>query len=411
MLKYWLWLTTRKKLGNSGVLAILRHFSSPEEAFFAPEERLRGIAGLPDPTPLLDKDLSEAEKILQSCYRQGIRILTMQDAAYPERLRSIGNPPAVLYCRGIVPAFDSEPTVALVGTRKASAYGMVQAKRLGYQLGRLGAIVVSGAASGIDALALKGALTAGKPVVGVLGGGVDVVYPAENRGLLKDVAEYGCLMSEYPPGTPALGEHFPVRNRILSGLSLGVVVVEAPRKSGALITAAHALEQGRDVFAVPANVGVASCEGNIQLLKEGAIVVEDGWDVMKEYVRLFPELAKREPTRFTMTLSRDDLPDSEKISAGKGTEPGQTPGNTDKKDVDKPETRAYIDVQGILDALSPDERAIVLLLQDRPMQIDDVIDACQLPAGRVLASMTLLEMKQYVKRLPGKRFSLAEKEG
>jgi predicted Rossmann fold nucleotide-binding protein DprA/Smf involved in DNA uptake len=112
-----------------------------------------------------------------------------------------------------------------------------------------------------------------------------------------------------------------------------------------------------------------------------------------------------------MTLSRDDLPDSEKISSGKGTEPGKTPGNADKKDVDKPETRAYIDVQEILNTLSPDERAIVLLLQDKPMQLDDVIDACQLPAGRVLASVTLLEMKGYVKRLPGKRFSLAEKEG
>jgi len=409
VLKYWLWLTTRKKLGNSGVLAILRHFSSPEEAFFAPEERLRGIAGLPDPTPLLDKDLSEAEKILQSCYRQGIRILTMQDAAYPERLRSIGNPPAVLYCRGIVPAFDSEPTVALVGTRKASAYGMVQAKRLGYQLGRLGAIVVSGAASGIDALALKGALTAGKPVVGVLGGGVDVVYPAENRGLLKDVAEYGCLMSEYPPGTPALGEHFPVRNRILSGLSLGVVVVEAPRKSGALITAAHALEQGRDVFAVPANVGVASCEGNIQLLKEGAIVVEDGWDVMREYVHLYPGLASREPPRFALTLSPDDTEKNGQNTDARVASGQLIPEKADKKDVDKAENKAYIDVQEILPGLSPDEQAIVRLLQDGPMHVDDLIDACQLPAGRVLASATLLEVKGCIKRLPGKRFSLAEK--
>jgi DNA processing protein len=411
VLKYWLWLTTRKRLGNRGALAVLRHFASPEEAFFASEESLGHIDGLTDPSPLLDKDLTEAERILGSCYRLGIRILTMQDAAYPERLRNIDDPPVLLYCRGTVPAFDTEPVLGIVGTRQASAYGLVQAKQLGYQIGRMGGIVVSGAAAGIDTLSLKGALTAGRPVVGVLGCGIDVVYPANNRGLYEDIAQYGCLMSEYPPGTPPLGEHFPVRNRIISGLSLGIVVIEAPKKSGALITARCALEQGRDVFAVPGNVGVESCEGNIQLLKEGAIVVEDGWDVMKEYVRLFPELAKREPTRFTMTLSRDDLPDSEKISAGKGTEPGQTPGNTDKKDVDKPETRAYIDVQEILNTLSPDERAIVLLLQDKPMQLDDVIDACQLPAGRVLASVTLLEMKGYVKRLPGKRFSLAEKEG
>jgi DNA processing protein len=409
VLKYWLWLTTRKRLGNSGVLAILRHFASPEEAFFASEESLRAVEGLPDPTPLLDKDLTEAEKILQSCYRQGIRILTMQDAAYPERLRGIDNPPALLYCRGVVPAFDTEPVVAVVGTRRASAYGMLQAKRLGYQIGRLGGIVVSGAASGIDTLALKGALTAGKPVVGVLGCGVDVVYPAENRDLLKDIAGYGCLMSEYPPGTPALGEHFPVRNRILSGLSLGVVVVEAPRKSGALITASRALEQGRDVFAVPANVGVASCEGNIQLLKEGAIVVEDGWDVMKEYVHLFPDLARREPPRFSLSLSADDLEKPAEKTDPRVASEQRIPEKADKKDVDKAENKAYIDVQEILPDLSPDEQAIVRNLEQGPMHVDDLIDACQLPAGRVLASVTLLEVKGHVMRLPGKRFSLAEK--
>jgi len=411
VLKYWLWLTTRRRLGNRGVLAVLRHFASPEEAYFASEENLRNIEGLPDPSGLLDKDLTQAEQILGSCYQLGIRILTVQDASYPERLRNIDNPPALLYCRGTIPAFDTEPVIGIVGTRHASAYGLVQAKQLGYQIGRMGGIVVSGAAGGIDALAMKGALTAGRPVVGVLGGGIDVVYPAENRSLYEDTAQYGCLMSEYPPGTAPLGEHFPVRNRIISGLSLGVVVVEAPRRSGSLITAQFALEQGRDVFTIPANLGVDSCAGNIQLLKDGALLVEDGWDVMKEYVARYPELARREPTRFPMTLSTDDQADSGKISREKVDESAQTPENDDKKDVDKPETRAYIDVQEILNTLSPDERAIVLLLQDKPMQLDDVIDACQLPAGRVLASVTLLEMKGYVKRLPGKRFSLAEKEG
>ena len=396
-------------MSSAGAMAALRRFSTPEEIYFASGDALRGIEGLPDPAPLLDRDLSGAEEILARCYRKGIGILTIRDAAYPERLRNIDNPPLVLYWRGIIPAFDTEPVVAVVGTRHASAYGLVQAKRLGYQLGRMGAVVVSGGANGIDTLALKGALSAGRPVAAVLGGGVDVVYPAQNRDLFEDIARYGCLMSEYPPGTPALGAHFPVRNRILSGLSLGVLVVEAPRRSGSLITANFALEQGRDVFAVPANVGVTSCEGNIQLLKDGAIVVEDGWDVMKEYVSLYPELAQREPTRFEMTLAPEEIPKTDEKNGDRVAQDTDIPEKDDRKSIDKPENKAYIDVQEILSKLSPDERAVVQALQDGPLPADDVIDRCQLPAGRVLASMTLLEVRGYVRRLPGRRFSLAEK--
>ena len=269
MLKYWLWLASRRNLSPREQLAVLRHFGTPEAAYCAEKSALSEVEGLRSTASLEDKSLMEPEEILNECYRKQISILTYQDAAYPDRLRSIDDPPMVLYYQGTVPAIDTEPVIAVVGTRKASAYGLVQAKQLGYQLGRMGAVVVSGGADGIDTMAMKGALTAGAPVIGVLGCGVDVVYPAANRGLFEDVRARGWLVSEYPPGTAAIGTHFPVRNRILSALSLGVLVGEAPEKSGALITARRALEQGRDVFALPANVDSATCAGNLRLLRGG----------------------------------------------------------------------------------------------------------------------------------------------
>ncbi len=295
MLKYWLWLASRRNLSPREQLAVLRHFGTPEAAYCAEKSALSEVEGLRSTASLEDKSLMEPEEILNECYRKQISILTYQDAAYPDRLRSIDDPPMVLYYQGTVPAIDTEPVIAVVGTRKASAYGLVQAKQLGYQLGRMGAVVVSGGADGIDTMAMKGALTAGAPVIGVLGCGVDVVYPAANRSLFEDVRTRGWLVSEYPPGTAAIGAHFPVRNRILSALSLGVLVVEAPEKSGALITARRALEQGRDVFALPANVDSATCAGNLRLLREGAIVAADGWDVLKEYVHLFPVAGRTPP--------------------------------------------------------------------------------------------------------------------
>lgn len=422
MLKYWLWLKTRKGLDNRSIIKVLERFGTAEEAYFAEEDAYRQIEGLKNAASLADKSLDEAERILNDCYRKGIHILTYQDAAYPERLRNIDDPPVLLYYQGTIPAIDTEPAIAVVGTRRASGYGLLQAKQLGYQLGRLGAIVISGGADGVDTMALKGALSAGHPVIAVLGCGVDVTYPAVNKGLFEDIRAHGCLLSEYAPGTAAKGEHFPVRNRILSGLALGVLVVEAPEKSGALITASRALEQGRDVFALPANVGNPSAAGNLQLLKDGAILVTDGWDVMKEYVHLYPSLVRRQPkTIGKMTLSPDEqkaaVVASTKATPKKSTE--KAPASQEKVEkneendtlaVDKPETRAYIDVNEIIDQLSADERAIVLLLQDGALPVDEIIDRSQLSAGRVLASVTLLEVKGYLKRLPARRFSLAEKK-
>ena len=306
---------------------------------------------------------------------------------------------------GRLPDLDiAEADIAMVGTRRASAYGLLQAKRLGYELGRYGAIVVSGGAAGIDTLALRGAVSSGTPPVAVFACGVDVDYPAANRSLFEDLRTNGCVMSELPPGTPPLPEHFPSRNRILSGLALGSVVVEAPKKSGALITARHALEQGRDVFTLPGNLGNPTCAGNIQLLKQGAILVEEGWDILQEYTYLYPELPQRQRPAGPMTLTAQEAAGSVVVA-----ETAAAPEKTDTKAVDKQENRAYIDVQEILPQVSPDEAAVLRLLEDGKQPVDRLIDETQLPAGRILSALTLLEVKGYVKRLPARYYELAKK--
>ena len=408
MLKYWVWFAHRGGIGERAKYALLQQFQDPEKIYFADAEAYRctGLLSQAGIQALQDKDLSEAERILRLCSREKIRILTIRDGAYPSRLRNISDPPVLLYYKGKLPYFDEYPTVGIVGTRKASLYGLNSAKRLGYQIGRGGGIVVSGMAAGIDTVAMQGALMAEQTVVGVLGCGADVVYPPSNGRLFADVEQYGCILSEYPPGTAPLGRHFPRRNRIISGLSCGVLVVEAPERSGALITAEQAAEQGRDLFVVPGPIDNPSCAGSNGLLRNGGIAVTNGWDVLGEYTGLFPDkLSREEGQRQPPAWEETALP----------AEPGETPEKasgaaaaaaTEKKSIDKPAARPYIDLKDSLKKLSAEERAIVEALQSGERLTDDVIAQTGLSTGRVLAAMTMLELKGLLRRLPGKRISL-----
>lgn len=255
-LRHWLWLSTRGPAPGMYAARVLEHFGTPEGAYYADSAAYGQIPGIPGTVrqALEDKDLTPAETILAKCKEQGIWILTMQDAAYPQRLRQLESAPCVLYGKGTLPQLDHLPVVAIVGARKASPYGVMAARQFGLALARQGILVVSGSAYGVDAAALNGALRGGGEVVSVLGNGIDVTYPAGHEDLYADVAAAGALLSEYPPGTPPAGAHFPVRNRLIAGLSLGVLVVEGTETSGALITARWALEAGRDVFAVPGGI-------------------------------------------------------------------------------------------------------------------------------------------------------------
>ncbi len=259
-------------------------------------------------------------------------------------------------------------------------------------------MVISGIAKGIDAAALEGALTAGAPVAAVLGCGADVVYPRENRQLYAEVQARGCLLTEYAPGTPPEGRHFPVRNRILSGLSLGVLVVEAGERSGALITARLALEQGRDVFAVPANLGIEGARGSNHLLREGVLYTETGWDVAREYWHLYPNVIAEALTEPEPTEIRLQVQEKTPISAAED----------DKKYIDKQKSNRYIDLHEIWKSLTDEEQTVVKLLETEPAHVDTLIENSQIPASRILATLTLLEVRGIVKRLPGRMFSLAD---
>ncbi len=407
MLIHWIWLAHRPSLNEGMKVRLLEHFRDPEAVFYADPEELRTVEGLSRDAfeALADKNLTQPEEILTECKRKKLHILTWQDEDYPVRLKNIPDPPILLYYKGKLPEFDALPLIGIVGTRKASAYGLQTAKRMGYQIGRCGGVVVSGMAYGIDGMAMSGALSAGTFTIGVLGCGADVVYPVSNRRLFQDVEELGCLISEFPPGAPPLGWHFPKRNRLISGLSCGVLVVEAPEKSGALITARRALDQGRDVFAVPGNIDIPTFVGSNQLIRDGAIMAASGWDVMREYEGLYPDIVRRD----TQT-GPADLPEPEVLKvAQKPVLPRKKKDlkkDFKKKDIDKAASSPYSDVNTIPAGLSPEAQSILACLQKGETAVDDLVAQTGLTTGKLLAILTLLELKGHIKRLPGKRISL-----
>ena len=416
MLIHWIWLATRD-MTDREKLAVLEHFRDPEDAYFADSGAYAMVESLTEngALSLQDKNLLPAERVLGDCARERIQIMTIRDGAYPARLKNISDPPLVLYWKGKLPDLDNRPVIGVVGTRKASVYGMTAAKRMGYQIGKCGGTVVSGAAYGIDGMAMQGALSAGAFVVGVLGCGADEIYPKSNKALFADLERFGCLISEFVPGTPPYKWNFPKRNRIISGLSDGVLVVEAPEQSGALITARQAAEQGRDVFVVPGNIDVPSCAGSNALLRDGAIMAASGWDVISEYAHLYPDKIHKDTAQAQLTVypdevaqaAREDRPQAKvaqkPVLPRKNRE--KVPEN-DKKDIDNIAATAYSDGIVIPEDLNETERAIVDQLLEGERQMDDVVARTGLPTGAVLAAMTLLEVRGIVRTLPGRRVTL-----
>ncbi|MCI9263423.1 MAG: DNA-protecting protein DprA [Oscillospiraceae bacterium] len=393
-LKYFLWLTTRKGFQTGEVNGLLSYFGTPEAIYFAQGEEY-DLLGLSErkKQALKDKDLGEAEKILENCDRLGIHIMTIQDADYPERLGQIYDPPCVLYWMGKPLNVDDQLTVGVVGTRKSTPYGDDLAGRLGLDLARAGAVLISGMAEGIDSRGLRGALRGGGSVISVLAGGLDVVYPKENRYLYRDVVTAGTLLSEYPPGTEPAGFHFPVRNRIISGLSMGLVVVEAGEPSGALISARHALEQNREVFAFPGPVGAAASLGCNRIIQRGeAKLILSAADIMEEFQLLFPGKVRTPPP----------MEEGETLQRLEG-EPAPT-GIKEAKEVDKAPDRAYISLSDDPEAFTEDQRDILLCIQHRSLRMDDISEQTQIPARRVSSALTLLQLQDMVEEKPGKRF-------
>jgi len=418
MLLHWIWLAHRPAVNDRQKVCLLQHFRDPEDIYFADGESYRHVEGMTAEAAqaLQDKDLSFAERALEACRREGLHLLTFQDAGYPSKLKNIPDPPVLLYYKGQLPDFDALPVIGVVGTRKASAYGMQTAKRMGYQIARCGGIVVSGMAYGIDGMAMSGALTADQMTVGVLGCGADIVYPPSNRALFRDVEQYGCILSEFAPGTQPAKWTFPKRNRIISGLSSGVLVVEAPQGSGALITANHALEQGRDVFVVPGNIDQPGFVGSHRLLRDGATLVSSGWDILSEYEALYPDKIHRDDSPSHQRVYPEELTNAseeQEKSMSKVAQKQALPGKNkalkkklEKKSIDNRPPDAYSDVNTAPPKLSEQERLIADALCSGERLVDDVIAETGLSTGKMLALLTMLELKGVVKRLPGKRITL-----
>ena len=280
-LEYWLILNSIKGLSIQVKLETLSLFGNPLEIYKADKEAVLRAGFTQENYEALHSQYiqDEAKRILEYCNKNNIRILTLEDEEYPELLKYIYDPPIILYVRGTIPKLNA---VAMVGSRKASGYGIETAVKLSSQLALSGILVVSGLARGIDTASHCGALKENSPTIAVLGCGVDITYPPENLSLMERIIDQGAVVSEYPPGTRPAPYNFPSRNRIISGMSSGTVVVEAGVKSGSLITAKYALEQGREVFAVPGNINHLNSQGTNMLIKDGAKVVMNVDDILEE---------------------------------------------------------------------------------------------------------------------------------
>ena len=391
--KYWVWLSEQKGLSTRRKLQLREHFGTPENIYSADAEDYLQVEGMNQrlAAQLSDKSTAAADRILGDCERLELRILTMQDADYPVRLRNIYEPPCLLYVKGQLPLIDEEVAIAMVGTRKATPYGVETAQELAYAMAKQGALIVSGGAYGIDTAAHRGALRAGAKTVALLGCGIDVIYPAGNEWLYRDVAAAGALVSEYAPGTPPLGQHFPIRNRIISGMCLATVVVEAPERSGALITAHTALEQGRDVFAVPGPIKAPMSRGCNRMIAEGeASLVADTSDVLWEYEARFPHKLHCGRVEMPQTMGYQAR---QEVTAAKAAEQA-------------PEKLTTLDIREGKTTLTDDQVRILKKLKDGEMQVDDLIEAVDLPTRRVLSALTVLEIEVQVTQSSGKRFSL-----
>ena len=358
-LYYWIALRLICGIGNVNYKNLLDHFGSPEKIFEAEPEELRKVAGITTKAVesiLKFRSFPDIDRELDLIDSKKINIITLNSPGYPENLKNIYDPPPFLYVKGQIKKEDNN-AFAVVGSRNTSEYGVIATEEISRQLALRGITIVSGMARGIDSYAHQAALACRGRTIAVLGSGVDVIYPAENRKLYHAIAEHGAVISEYPMGTAPYSYNFPARNRIISGLSTGVLVAEASLKSGSLITARLALEQGRDVFAIPGNVFSYKCKGTNKLLRSGAKLVESADDIIEELqfkVDAYAQIAKKEVGR-------------------------------------------------ILD-LNPETQIIYELIQEEPVQINDLIIKSELSFSRLSSILLDLELSNLIKQLPGKRF-------
>jgi DNA processing protein len=399
-IEYWVWLA-EVKLPAVKKAMLARYRGGAEQVYRAGRMEYESCGYLTrgDIELLMNKDLTRTNTILDKCDTKDIRIIRYDDELYPERLRNISDAPVLLYFRGSFPNFDELLTIAVIGTRKATPEGIKIAERIGRDLANSGTLVLSGMALGIDSAATEGALKSGHTAAVVLGSGIDVPYPSEKKSLYRDLCFGGTVISEYPPETPPYSSNFPARNRIISGLSCGVVVVEAGKHSGSTITVERALEQGRDVYAVPGSLFSEMSTGTNELLKQGARPVTMAWDVLQDYAAVYPHivesilkdvpLVKKEELRLgDIALREIKTEELEEIS------------EKPKKILGKKLKSEKLSLEGFTDL----ERDIIVSISDIPLQPDEIEELIGASTAEIMSALTMLELRGAMERLPGNRY-------
>jgi DNA processing protein len=311
------------------------------------------------------KDWNKVKEELELINKSNVNIITYQDDLYPQKLLNVYDRPPYIYVRGNLNKDDVN--IAIVGSRAASTYGKYTTERISRELAQKGATIVSGMARGIDSAAHRGAISAHGRTIAILGSGLDVIYPPENKKLFADIIQNGAVISEFPLGTPPRSINFPTRNRIISGMSYGVVIVEAGEKSGSLITARLALEQGREVFAVPGSIDSAGSGGTNKLIKQGAKLIENTDDILEE---ILPQIERTTVLKQSSVCTSEDIPDKR------------------------------------FESLSDIEQKIIGLVPQKRVHIDDLISSTGLSSADILSTLTTLELKGIIQQHPGKFFSL-----
>lgn len=373
-MKYYVWLQLCLGQGSKTFSDILERSLSPKDIYnmsFSARKEL-GIFSKRELEKTAKTQLEDAVRIIEQCNKNQIDIIKYNDVDYPETLKTICDPPMVLYIKGSFPDFDNTPVISIVGPRKVSEFGKKAAYSLGYRLSRAGFIVVSGGAVGSDTYAHIGALKADAKTVLIMGCGFNVSYLEENRALREHIQTGGCLISEYPPDTPITRYTFPVRNRIISALSLGTVVIEAGNRSGALLTANHALEQGRDVFVIPGNPNAAEYKGSNALLRDGAKPLLDASDIFNEYISRFPDKIDIERA-FKKEPKSKNLQKNKKI---------------------------------LNETLSNEAKIVYNCLNTQKFYPDELDTG--LDSGKLLSALTELEMEFIIRALPGGQYEICK---
>lgn len=365
-------------LGSIRLKALLDYFDKPENILNAPQEKLIAISGIGSKiaTSIRSLKKEDIDRELNLAKSYELKILTLDDADYPQNLRQIYDPPIVLYVKGKL-AKEDKFSLAIVGSRRASFYGLSCAEKFAGELSGCGFSIVSGMASGIDTCAHRGALSQNNRTIAVMGSGFRHIYPSENKELAEEISKRGAVISEFPVETLPLKQNFPRRNRVISGLSLGVLIVEAARNSGALITADFALEQGREVFALPGKIDSGTSFGTNGLIKQGAKLVCCVDDILEEFNLSMLEAKHR---HIGMMLQKDNtsgiIKEPEELSAEKALRP----------------------------ELINKESFLYDLISCQPVSLDEIVERTELSVPEVTGILFNLQMKKFIRQLPGKYF-------